>query len=103
MRMEMGRGMMGTNTAAADFEKKLKKLTRTDFLLQFVWIPVKPADQPQTKEDLDAKLTAELAKLQGAEKTYTPDTSEKMEEQIEAKSLQTSQAVDAAFSETVIQ
>ena len=59
-----GMGQMGafggSNKAAeAEAKKKLKTLTRTDFLLQFVWQPTKPADQPQTKEELDAKLKAE--------------------------------------------
>ena len=36
--------------------------TRTDFLIQFVWQPPKPEDQPKTPEELKAKI-AEITKL----------------------------------------
>jgi type IV pilus assembly protein PilM len=95
-----GMGMMGGGMSrAADTEakKKLKTLTRTDFLLQFVWQPVKPSDQPPTKEELEAKIQDEIKHLADAEKDYTADTSTKTEEAIEASSLQKSQAVDSAL------
>ncbi len=45
--------------AAAEAKKNLKYLTRTDFLLQFVWMPVKPEAQPKTPEELKTKLEEE--------------------------------------------
>src|SRR5262249_10446468 len=45
--MGMGMGMGGQ---AADLKKQMKMLTRTDFLLQFVWKPVKPEEVPKTDE-----------------------------------------------------
>jgi len=101
-----GMGAMGTFGGAnkmsdAETKKKLKTLTRTDFLLQFVWQPTKPDDQPKTKEDLEAKLKAETAKLTEAEKNFTADGAAKLEEAIEAASLQKSQAVDSALSKAM--
>ena len=40
-------------------KKDLKISTRTDFLLQFVWVPVKPDAQPKTPEELKTKLEDE--------------------------------------------
>ena len=40
----------------AEAKKKLKTLTRTDFLLQFVWKPPKPDEQPKTDEEREAKI-----------------------------------------------
>jgi len=104
--MAGGMGQMGTfggaNMASdAEAKKKLKTLTRTDFLLQFVWQPTKSADQPQTKEDLEAKLKAEADKLTDAEKNFTADGAAKAEEAIEAASLQKSQAVDSALTKAM--
>ena len=45
-------------------------LTRTDFLLQFVWVPVKPEIVPKTPEELKTKLEEEAKKLAEAEKAY---------------------------------
>ena len=51
-------GMMGTSAQEKD---KLTLLTRTDFLIQFVWQPPKPEDQPKTEEERKEKL-AEIEK-----------------------------------------
>ena len=101
--MGMMSGGMGMMTAAADKEMKkaMKRLTRTDFLLQFVWVTPKVGEEPQTKEDLEAKLKAEADKLTEAEKTYTADASAKAEEAIEAASLKKSQAVDRALDNAI--
>lgn len=37
--------------AQADLKKQLKTLTRTDFLIQFVWQPLKEEEKPKTDED----------------------------------------------------
>ena len=47
-----GHGWMGGMGRLSEEEaKKLKTLTRTDFLLQFVWQPPKPEELPKTAED----------------------------------------------------
>ena len=62
MRGMMGR-MMGGMAAAwparrqqAELKKQSKTLTRTDFLIQFVWKPLKPEERPKTDEERDEKL-----------------------------------------------
>jgi type IV pilus assembly protein PilM len=100
----MNRGAMGGGTnrmAGADAKKDVKFLTRTDFLLQFVWIPTKLGDQPPTKEELEAQLKAEADKVAEAEKNFQADTSTKLEEAIEADSLKKSQAIDSALSKAM--
>jgi type IV pilus assembly protein PilM len=92
----MGAGMMG-NASAGVAKKDLKLLTRTDFLLQFVWIP-KPGSLPTTPEELKTKLEDEAKKLAEAEKAYAPDTgAAKLEETLEAESLKKSKAIDSAL------
>ncbi len=97
----MGGGMMGGGgggTAGAVTKKDMRLLTRTDFLLQFVWIPVKPESLPQTPEELKTKLEDEAKKLSEAEKAYaTEPTSAKLEETIEAESLKKSKAFESAL------
>ena len=70
-------------------------LTRTDFLLQFVWKPAKPEDcrkLPKKKR----KLADEEKKLTEAEKTNAGDTvTAKLEETIEAESLRKSEQLDS--------
>jgi type IV pilus assembly protein PilM len=95
----MGDGMGGMPGAAAGGvnKKDYKWLTRTDFLLQFVWIPVQPEAQPKTPEEVSAKLKEIADKLVEAEKEYTADAStEKLEAAIEAESLKKSKAFDSA-------
>jgi type IV pilus assembly protein PilM len=98
----MGGGMMGggmgVGAPGAVSKKDLKMLTRTDFLLQFVWVPVTPEAEPKTTEELKTRLTDIANKLTEAEKTYTADVSTaKLEEAIEAQSLKKSQALDSAL------
>ena len=68
--MEGGGGMMpgmGGMAGGAD-AKKLTTLTRTDFLIQFIWQPVKPEDQPKDAEELKTKFQEEVKKLVEAQK-----------------------------------
>ena len=44
------------NPTDAAAKKKLVTLTRTDFLIQFVWQPPKPEERPKTPEELNAKI-----------------------------------------------
>lgn len=97
---EMGNAMGGLAGAGpgAVSKKDLKMLTRTDFLLQFVWVPVKPEAQPKTPEELKTKLEDIAKTLTEAEKDYTADVSTaKLEEAIEAESRKKSQALDSAL------
>ena len=93
----VGGGMMGKRGGCGSggvTKKDMKLLTRTDFLLQFVWIPVKPGSLPKTPEELKTKLEDEAKKLTEAEKAYAADTSTaKLEETIEAESLKKSKAI----------
>ncbi len=94
-----GMGMMGMNRKASAKEKdQIKTLTRTDFLLQFVWVPVKPADQPKTDEERKTKLADEVKNLNDAKKDYTPESPVKIQEAIEAESRKKSEAFDSALS-----
>jgi type IV pilus assembly protein PilM len=77
-------------------------LTRTDFLLQFVWVPAKPGALPQTPEELKTKLADEEKKLTEAEKAYAADTpTAKLEEAIEAESMKKSQQFDSALDKAL--
>jgi type IV pilus assembly protein PilM len=94
----MGGGGLGAGVPGAVSKKDVKWLTRTDFLLQFVWVPVRPEAQPKTPEELKTKLEEIAKKLSDAEKAYTADTSTaKLEEAIEAESKKKSQALDSAL------
>ena len=55
-------GMMGAMGAQGkEAEKRRVTLTRTDFLIQFVWQPPKPEEQPKTEEERAEKV-AEITK-----------------------------------------
>jgi type IV pilus assembly protein PilM len=83
--------------SAAEERAKLRILTRTDFLLQFVWQPVPSDQQPQSDEDREAKLKEIVDKMKEAEKNNPAVTMPKLED-IEAASLKASQQVDSALS-----
>ncbi len=94
-------GMGGPSGAGGVTKKDYKYLTRTDFLLQFVWIP-KTGTAPQTPEELKTKLEDEAKKLAEAEKEYADDAgTAKLEETIEAESLKKSKALDSALEKAV--
>ncbi len=94
-RMGMG-GMMGGNAAmtAAEAKKNLTTLTRTDFLLQFVWQPLKPDEQPKTAEERDAKIKEFVDKMTEAEKNNPAVTMPKVED-LQAASLKKTEELDA--------
>ena len=59
-----GMGSMGMSPAAdAEAKKKIKTLTRTDFLIQFLWKPVVPEALPEDPEERKAKLEEQAAKV----------------------------------------
>ena len=75
-------------------EEKLKTLTRTDFLLQFVWKPPKPEEQPKTEEEAKAKIKEMVDKMTEAEKNNPAVTMPKVED-LQAASLKKSEELDA--------
>ena len=100
----MGGGMMGSMPGAGGgvSKKDQRLLTRTDFLLQFVWIPPKAGSLPTDPEELKKKLADEEKKLADAEKAYAGDTSTaKLEETLTAESLKKSQALDTALDKAL--
>ena len=72
---------------------EIKTLTRTDFLLQFVWKPVKRDELPKTEEEEKAKIKELVDKMKEAEKNNPAVTMPKGEE-IEAASLKKSEELD---------
>ena len=90
-------GGMGMNNA--DSKKNLTTLTRTDFLIQFVWSP-KPDEIPKDPEELKTKLEELRTQLVEAEKgsVVTVPVDEKA---IEDASLKQSKAVDADMQQAV--
>jgi type IV pilus assembly protein PilM len=102
MRDGMGMGMMGPGGRMSDEEakKKLKTLTRTDFLLQFVWKKPTPEELPKTEEERATKIKDLVAKLQEAEKNNPAVTIPKSEE-IEAASLKKSEEVDSKIQKAL--
>ena len=83
----MGRmgAMQGGAMSAAEAKKQLKTLTRTDFLLQFVWKPVERDELPKTEEEEKTRLKELVDKMKEAEKDHPAVTMPK-EEDIEAAS-----------------
>jgi type IV pilus assembly protein PilM len=58
-----GRGGMmgGMGGMDPDAQKKLVKLTRTDFLIQFLWKPAEPTPAPTTEEEQKAQIEKRVA------------------------------------------
>ena len=104
--MYMGRaGMYGNmgKVSEAELRKNMRTLVRTDFLLQFVYVPVKPETLPKDEAGLKLMLDAEAAKLAEAEKDYedVSGAPTRMEEAIEAQSLKKSQEIDSAMTKAL--
>jgi type IV pilus assembly protein PilM len=93
-------GAMGKFGSSKD-KDKIKTLTRTDFLLQFVWVPVKPESLPKTPEERKTKLDEIAKQLSDAKKDFTPESPSKVEEAIVSDSLKKSEAIDSAISKAM--
>jgi type IV pilus assembly protein PilM len=93
--MGAGYGQMGG--AQADLKKELKTLTRTDFLIQFVWKPLTDAERPKTDEDRVTKLKEIVTKLIEAEKNNpaVKVSPEEMQKELDAVSRKKSEQVEA--------
>jgi type IV pilus assembly protein PilM len=101
MGMMGGMGMGGAGAlSAAEAKKKMKTLTRTDFLIQFVWQPVKPDEQPKTDEERKEKLTKIRTEMTEAEKNNPAVTIPK-EDELDAVSRKQSQAIDSAITKAL--
>ena len=95
-RMGMGMGMPGMG-GGEDAKKKLTTLTRTDFLIQFIWQPPKPEDKPKDAEEAKTKLEEETKKLIEAQKNQSVVNIK--EADLEKASLQQSQVIDTALQD----
>ena len=87
-------GYGGAGTAKVD-KSKISYLTRTDFLIQFLWKPVETDKAPKTKEELDAALKKIAEELVAARKEVNPNAQNVTEEVILSQS--------AALSSKLIQ
>jgi type IV pilus assembly protein PilM len=116
MQEMMMRGMgsmagMGGGGAAAEAEakKKITTLTRTDFLIQFLWKPVPPEEMPTDPEARKAKIEEQAAKVKemidkmAEEEKKKSDAAVKIPsaEEIEKASSQKSRELEAAIAKAV--
>ena len=72
-------------------------LTRTDFLIQFIWQPPKAEDKPKDAEEAKTKLEEETKKLIEAQKNQSVVNIK--EADLEKASLQQSQVIDTALQD----
>jgi type IV pilus assembly protein PilM len=93
-------GMMGMPGTGRITKKDLTTLTRTDFLLQFVWLPLKPEEQPKNAEDLRAKITDLKTKMDEVEKNH-PAVTMPTDKEIETASLKQSKEFDTAVNKAL--
>jgi len=104
----MMRGMMGNmgamssaygqpGGAQAELKKQLKTLSRTDFLIQFVWKPLTEEERPKTDEDRAEKLKKIMADLTEAEKNNPAIkvSKEEMEKELNAVSRKKSEQLES--------
>ena len=92
--MSGGMGMM--NPPGAATKKNLTTLTRTDFLIQFVWQPPTAEEMPKTPEEFKTKIEEITKELTDAQKDSTVVIPK--ESDIQALSLKQSQAISSALS-----
>ncbi len=101
--MERMKGMMGGGMAGmygggaqADLKKEMKTLTRTDFLLQFVWQPPKVDERP-TDEQRNENLKKILTDLTEAEKKNpaVKISQEEIQKELDAASRKKSEQIDS--------
>ncbi|HZW30381.1 MAG TPA: type IV pilus assembly protein PilM [Isosphaeraceae bacterium] len=110
MRGMMGQmmGMGGPMLNDAEAKKKITTLTRTDFLLQFVWKP-QTEEPPKTDEERQERLKQReekvkemLTKMQEEEKNNPAvKLSPQLERDLEAASRKKSEQIDSAVSKAI--
>lgn len=101
------RGMRGMGAMGKDSEKDIRKLTRTDFLIQFVWIPPEPTDEDKAKtpeellEARRAQLVEITTKMQEVEKSKAGSMTIPNEAELEKASIEQSEAIDSAINKAL--
>ena len=107
--MERMRGMMGGSMAGgmggmfpgggtqADLKKQMRTLTRTDFLLQFVWQLPKEEERPKTDEERAEKLKKIITDMTDAEKKNpaVKISQEEIQKELDAASRKKSEQLDS--------
>jgi type IV pilus assembly protein PilM len=96
--MMMQGGMNPGMGVGAAQKKNLKTLTRTDFLIQFVWQPPKPEEMPKTPEEMKTKVEEIIKLLTDAEKNQSAVVMAKAESDLENLSRKQSQDLTNALS-----
>jgi type IV pilus assembly protein PilM len=106
----MGGGMYGQGMSGdAEAKKKMTLLTRTDFLIQFLWKPVPPEefqlpDDPEQRkvkiEEQAAKVKEMADKMREAEKNNSAVTIPTAEE-IEKTSIQQTKDLESAITKAL--
>jgi type IV pilus assembly protein PilM len=94
-------GMPGMQGNDAEMKKQLKLLTRTDFLIQFVWKPVKAEERPKNPEERNERLKSLLADLKKAEEKNPAVRAEDIERQLESASRKKSDQLDSQITNAV--
>ncbi len=95
----MGGGPMRGKTTDAQAKPKLKTLTRTDFLLQFVWKPPKQGDLPKNDEEQKKRISELITKMSEAQKN-NPAVKIRLED-LEAASLRKSDEIDSQLQKAL--
>jgi type IV pilus assembly protein PilM len=99
--MGMAGGMYGqAGGAQAELKKQMKTLTRTDFLIQFVWKPKKEDERPKTKEEETEQLKKIVADLTEAEKNNpaVKVSKEDLEKDLDAASRKKSEQIETQIT-----
>ncbi len=100
-------GMRGRGPMGKDSEKDIRKLTRTDFLLQFAWVPPEPTDEDKEKtpEELLEARTAQLeeimTKMREAEQAKAGSMTVPAEAELEKASTKQSDEIDSAITKAL--
>jgi type IV pilus assembly protein PilM len=97
----MGMPGMGMNAQSAEMKKQLTLLTRTDFLLSFVWKPVKPEEAPKTDQERNDKIKSLIADMRKAEEKNPAVRIGDIEKKLEAASRQKSDQLDSQMTKAM--
>jgi type IV pilus assembly protein PilM len=93
--MDYGMPGFGMGGPQGDMAKKLTTLTRTDFLIQFVWKPKKLEERPKDEADAKAQIEDTYKKMLEAQKNKSEATIS--EAAIEKASQQQSKLIENAL------
>ncbi len=94
----MGMPGMGNAAAKDDVSKRMTRLTRTDFMIQFIWQPPKVDELPKTPEEYQTKIKEIEQKMADADKIGAKIVIPKDTELV-AESLKKSETIDAAIDQ----